>query len=388
MTERVGRDDLPDAVGVEPGPGLGGLDQQHHEFVPAVARDDVDAAGVLQQDLGDVAQDLVARRVPQAVVDVLEAVQVEQHDRDRVVEPAVAADLLFEPDREEAAIVEPGHVVLERELLQAGVGGLQLLVGGVEPAGERVDFLGLALDRAEHAREALHEGADLVGAVAQRARRPGLLDDLRGAGHGGRHVPDHVGAGGHEQSREQQEHLEAQHDEPMGLAGQQREDVGVEDIGEDQERDEGREDERDEDLLLDPLPCERDLSVRRRHANHYFCWPRSLSMREIARRRGRLLSSPGARPGRGQRVAGEPGPGSDRNRSARRLRRREPGGLRSTPGGAEPDQGRRRAPPRARAAPWDWAIRSGTERGRDPGAPVVRQARRRRRGAPCFVRLT
>src|SRR2546427_4948720 len=62
------------------------------------------------------------------------------------------------------------------------------------------------------------------------AQHPGLTDDLRRAGDGRRHVPDHVGARRHEQPREQQEHLETQHGESVALAVQERQDIGVEDV--------------------------------------------------------------------------------------------------------------------------------------------------------------
>ena len=45
-------DHLADAVGVEPGAGLRGLDEQHRELVAAVAGHHVDAARVLHEDLG------------------------------------------------------------------------------------------------------------------------------------------------------------------------------------------------------------------------------------------------------------------------------------------------------------------------------------------------
>src|SRR5262247_3050452 len=87
---RESRDDLPYPVRVEPSAALRRLDQQDGELVAAVSGDDVDAARVLHEDLSDVAQRLVADRVAELVVDALEAVQVEHHDGDRVIEPPEA----------------------------------------------------------------------------------------------------------------------------------------------------------------------------------------------------------------------------------------------------------------------------------------------------------
>src|SRR2546426_6926214 len=81
MRERARGDDLPDPVRVEPGAGLGGLDEEDRELVAAVAGDDVDPARLFHEDLGDLTQGLVADRVAELVVDALEPVEVEKHDR-------------------------------------------------------------------------------------------------------------------------------------------------------------------------------------------------------------------------------------------------------------------------------------------------------------------
>src|SRR5207253_9008405 len=121
-----GRDDLPYPVRVEPSAALRGLDQQDGELVAAVTGDDVDAARVLHEDLTDIAQGLLADRVAELRVDALEPVQVEHHDGYRVMEPPEASDLLLEAEREEASIVQSGTLVLERGLLELGVGRFQL----------------------------------------------------------------------------------------------------------------------------------------------------------------------------------------------------------------------------------------------------------------------
>src|SRR5262245_2627768 len=117
---------VADPVRVQAGAALGGLDEQHGELVAAVAADHVDAAGGLEEDVGDAPERLVARGVTELVVDLLQTVQVEQDHRDRVVESAVARDLLREPDGEEAAIVEPGDLVPERVLLEPRIAGLDV----------------------------------------------------------------------------------------------------------------------------------------------------------------------------------------------------------------------------------------------------------------------
>src|SRR3989442_2123913 len=108
VREGKGRDDLPDAVRVEPGAGAGGLDEEHHELVPAVAGHDVDTPRVLDQNLRDLPQRLVADGVAQVVVDRLEPVEIHEDHRDRVVEAPMALHLLLDPDREEAAVVTTG----------------------------------------------------------------------------------------------------------------------------------------------------------------------------------------------------------------------------------------------------------------------------------------
>src|SRR5690606_40462238 len=58
--------------------------QHHQELLAAVARDQVGAAQQALQGLGELAQDLVADQVAVAVVDLLEAVQVDEGDRQRL----------------------------------------------------------------------------------------------------------------------------------------------------------------------------------------------------------------------------------------------------------------------------------------------------------------
>src|SRR5262249_62182804 len=92
--------------------------------------DDVDTPRVLEEQLRHLTQRRVPHRVAEVVVDLFEAVQIEEDQGHRVVEAPVACYFLFETDREEAAVVKPGHLVLEGDFLWSGGGCLQ-------PAGGR-----------------------------------------------------------------------------------------------------------------------------------------------------------------------------------------------------------------------------------------------------------
>src|SRR4029077_8132637 len=93
-------------------------DRKNGTRVPAIAADDVDPPRVLQEDVGEAAQRLVAGPVAELVIHRLEAIQVHQHHRDRVVEAPGARDFLLEWEEKEAAIVKAGDLVLEREFLE------------------------------------------------------------------------------------------------------------------------------------------------------------------------------------------------------------------------------------------------------------------------------
>ena len=62
--------------------GLFHFRKQHDEFVAALPADRVRAAHAIHQALGDGLQQLVADRMAQGIVDVLEAVQIQEQHRD------------------------------------------------------------------------------------------------------------------------------------------------------------------------------------------------------------------------------------------------------------------------------------------------------------------
>ena len=81
---------VADTIRVEAGPRLGRFHEQDGELVPAVAADDVDAAGMAHENLRHAPERLVARGVAEIVVHRFEAVEVEEHHRHGVIEAAIA----------------------------------------------------------------------------------------------------------------------------------------------------------------------------------------------------------------------------------------------------------------------------------------------------------
>src|SRR5690606_5813378 len=96
--------------------------QQDGELFTAVTRHHFSASAYhLRKKGADPAQTLVAGRVTQPVVELLELVQVEQDQRDRQFVTPRAVPFLHERAFEEPAVGDSGQIVLEREDLQAGV---------------------------------------------------------------------------------------------------------------------------------------------------------------------------------------------------------------------------------------------------------------------------
>ncbi len=105
--ERVG-----EAFDVEVRGEVGGDDD---ELVSAEAREGVGGADGAAQLTGDLAQDLVADVMPEGVVYVLEAVEIENEEREFFVCTAASAHGMGEPVCEEAPIGEAGEFVVQGE---------------------------------------------------------------------------------------------------------------------------------------------------------------------------------------------------------------------------------------------------------------------------------
>ena len=85
--------------------------QDHHELLAAVAGDEVAGAGVLAQHGGDLLQRLVAVRVPEAVVDGLEEVEVHHEQREGEAVAGGALRLDGQGLLEVPVVVEAGQAV-------------------------------------------------------------------------------------------------------------------------------------------------------------------------------------------------------------------------------------------------------------------------------------
>ena len=126
------------------------LQQDHAELLPAVAADHVDPAQAGGQRVGQRAQDVVADQMPEAVVDVLEVVEVDHGQADLAACAPAALDLVGEAVLEAAVIVEAGEAVaLHHRAQRAAALGLEPHQRG-EPQG--LDRLGDEVVAAETPR--------------------------------------------------------------------------------------------------------------------------------------------------------------------------------------------------------------------------------------------
>ena len=100
-----------------------GLGQDEHEFLAAVAADEVARAKVLGDRLGDPAQDDVAGGVAVGVVDRLEVVDVDEGDAQRALVARRALDLGEQGGEERLAVGDAGQPVDGRAVVRVGERG-------------------------------------------------------------------------------------------------------------------------------------------------------------------------------------------------------------------------------------------------------------------------
>ena len=141
---------------------LGGVDvlQYHGELVPAQARDGVLVADGLLQARRRGAQDAVAGGVAERVVDVLEAVQIEEQHRDtRAVAPR-PYDGARQPLRQQRAVRQAGERVVVGQVAQFLLGAF--LIGDVRQHGDIMAALAACVLHAAGLQPAQQLGAVLA----------------------------------------------------------------------------------------------------------------------------------------------------------------------------------------------------------------------------------
>jgi hypothetical protein len=135
--------------------------QQHDELVAAQAGHGVGVAHHLLQPAGHGLQQRIAHRVAQAVVDVLEAVQVHEEHGQVAVAPLGARQGLAAAVHQQGAVGQAGQRVVIGQLVDAP--GLGLLLGDVREDADVVADRALLV---AHRGDALPDGDDAAVAVA------------------------------------------------------------------------------------------------------------------------------------------------------------------------------------------------------------------------------
>ena len=233
--------------------------EEHGELVAAEPGDGVLRPQADGQPLAESDEELIARAVSEAVVDDLEAVEIEEEHGEQLASALGARQGEGEAIDEERSVGQAGEGVeegLPREL--------------VEPAGELIDLVGLLLYGGEHLAEAVHQGADLVlpDVTRGQVRRLGRGGELRGARDGAGDVPDHEPPTRDQERGEQEQGREGERAAQVSDGPEQAPRRRLQGVREQQERDDGREDQRDDDLPLDALPGKGDFPVQLFGAHH------------------------------------------------------------------------------------------------------------------------
>ncbi len=102
---------------------IGGGGRDHGEFVAAEPGDHVVGAQRPRQPLRDAADQLVADRMAERVVDVLEVIEIDVEDRGGRASAANLGDCRFQPLAKEDAVRQPAERVMQCEMAQSGLAG-------------------------------------------------------------------------------------------------------------------------------------------------------------------------------------------------------------------------------------------------------------------------
>jgi hypothetical protein len=147
---------------------LVGLGREDAELIPADPGGRVLGAHRARQGAGDVAQEIVAGGVAEAVVEQLESVEIEHQNREAPLRPPVTGDLVLRAGQQQRPVGDSGQRIAEGEIAQR-------LALGLEPLAPR--------DQRDRARRR-HDQRE-----QRRRQRAGGVPDRRGnraRGHDGR----------------------------------------------------------------------------------------------------------------------------------------------------------------------------------------------------------
>src|SRR2546427_5319 len=165
----------PQAFGEDGGAVQRRLGHDDDELFPSVAGDQVHRPRLASQDLADLAQDRISRKVAARVVDQLEPVDVGEQDRQGEIVPPRAVEPRRELLRQGAAVQAAGERVRRRELLEPflvryrGFEIVRLLDRRDRRANHRLRKLGIgARERRVLARGPQGEHAELLGLHRER----------------------------------------------------------------------------------------------------------------------------------------------------------------------------------------------------------------------------
>ena len=112
-----------DALGHDEGTGSARLGKDKREFFASVAAGDVDFAHARQDDVAAKSEGLVSDEVSVDIVDGLEVIEVQHHDRESETIATSSLELPPQADVEELAIVEARQPVGDGASLGLEIGG-------------------------------------------------------------------------------------------------------------------------------------------------------------------------------------------------------------------------------------------------------------------------
>ena len=134
---------------------------EHHKLVTAETTDGVVVSEGAPESGSDLAQDLIAGLVAVAVVDLLEAVDVDEQRGDRYVEAARAGKDLFGTVENEGPVGQIGERVVQRGVLE--LAGLLSHQAPRAPAGSREHNIEQEYEQRDEHAETQREGTPCAG---------------------------------------------------------------------------------------------------------------------------------------------------------------------------------------------------------------------------------